>query len=105
MDLRTYYRKIRELSDTLPDPAVVVSRATPDGGVPGRLTEAPREVAARLIFDGFAELAGDAQAAAFRQEAVECKASEEARRAAARIQVNVVTEDQVRPLRAKKERS
>src|SRR5260221_606831 len=83
MDLRTYYRKIRELSDTLPDPAVVVSRATPDGGVPGRLTEAPREVAARLIFDGFAELADDAQAAAFRQEAVERKAAEEARRAAA----------------------
>lgn len=105
MDLRTYYRKIRELAATLPDPAVVVSQATPDGGVPGRLTEVPRDVAARLIFDGFAQLAGDAETAAFREEAAVRQGDEESRRAAARIQVNVVTQEQVRPLRAKKERS
>lgn len=105
MDLRTYYRKIRELAATLPDPAVVTSLATPDGGVPGRLTEVPRDVAARLIFDGFAELAGDAQAATFREEAVDRQGEENTRRAAARIQVNVVTEEQVRHLRPKKERS
>ena len=105
MDLRTYYRKIRELAATLPDPAVVVSQATPDGGVPGTLTEVPRDVAARLIFDGFAQLAGDTEAAAFRQEALRRQGEEESRRAAARIQVNVVTEEQIRPLRLKKERS
>jgi hypothetical protein len=105
MDLRTYYRNLRELAATLPDPAVVVSRATPDGGVAGRLTEAPRDVAARLIFHGFAELASDGDAAAFRAELLQRKGEEEARRAAARIQVNVVTEEQVRALRPKKDRS
>jgi hypothetical protein len=105
MDLRTYYRKIRELSATLPDPAVVVSLATTDGGIAGRLTEAPRDVAARLIHEGFAQLATDDQAAAFRQEAQRLQGEEESRRAAARITVNVVTEEQVRALRPKKERS
>ena len=105
MDLRTYYQRIRAMAASLPDPVVVASLATPDGGRAGRLTEVPRDVAARLIADGAAEIAGEAQVAEFLEETRQRLTEEETRRAAARIQVNVITEGQARALRPKNQRS
>ncbi len=70
MDLRAYYEKIRAI-EALIDAvfAVVVSKATPDGGRAGVKTELPRAAAARLIADGKAELANPEDAAQFRSEA------------------------------------
>jgi hypothetical protein len=63
MDLKGYYRKLREVEAALPsDYVVVVSKETPDGGRAGTLTEVPRRVAAKLILDGAAELATEEQA-------------------------------------------
>ncbi len=97
MDLRTYYRTVREIEAGIPgECTVIVSRATADGGREGVLTEAPRAVAARLIAEGAATLASVEQAAAFRERMQALHVEEEARRAAARIQVNVISEADAR---------
>lgn len=57
MDLREYYRRIRDVEAGIVEPCVtVVSRKTPDGGRKGLKTVVPRAVAARLIVDGKADL-------------------------------------------------
>ena len=112
MDLKAYYKRIREIAAAIPgEYAVVVSRATPDGGRAGHFTEVPREVAARMVADGIAELASENEVSRFVEEAQMRQAEEERRRAAARIQVNLITEEQARALatrptsRVKRERS
>ena len=99
MDLKNYYQRIRELEASLPgESVVVVSRATPDGGRAGCFTEVPRAVAARMVADGIADIAGEANAARFAAETLTRHAEEERRRAAAHIQVNLITEEQARAL-------
>ena len=112
MDLKAYYHRIREIEASIPGESVVVtSRATPDGGRAGCFTEVPRQVAARMVADGIAEIAAETDATRFAEETQKRKAEEERRRAAARIQVNLITEEQARALatkpasRAKGERS
>ena len=69
MNLLGYYEKIRRI-ETLIEAvyAVVISRATPDGGRAGVKMELPRAVAARLIVDGKADLANPEETAQFRAE-------------------------------------
>lgn len=106
MDLRNYYRKIREARAGIPEEwPVLVSRATPEGGRAGVLLEASREVAARMMVEGTAELATPQQATAFREQLRRMQAEEEARRAAARIQVNVITEADARKIGHKTEKN
>ncbi len=100
MDLKTYYQRIREVAASISgESAVIVSLATPEGGRAGLLTEAPKEVAARMVADGIAALAGEEEAARFHQERQVRLEDEERRKAAARIQVNVITEEQARAIR------
>ena len=73
MDLRAYYKKMREIEDRIEEPfAVIVSRETPDGGKSGVVADVSRIVAARMIADGKADLASPDEAAKFREE-VEAK--------------------------------
>jgi hypothetical protein len=101
MDLRVYYRKLREIAEGLEaDFVVVKSLATADGGVAGRLTEASKTIAARLLLEGVAELAPKAEAAAFRRQAADQQKAEEQRRAAnAQVQFTVLTETDLQRLR------
>ena len=69
MDLRAYYRRIRDIEAELQDDSVViVSRETPDGGRAGVKCDVPRAVAARLIAEEQADLAAAEEAEAFRAE-------------------------------------
>jgi hypothetical protein len=57
MELREYYKKVREVEAQIAEPFVtVVSRKTRDGGRAGRRVQVARDVAAKLIVDGKAEL-------------------------------------------------
>lgn len=70
MDLRTFYQNIRRIAaEIVEDAAVIISRETSDGGRAGVKTEVPRELAARLIAQGKAELANPEEAAEFRAAA------------------------------------
>jgi hypothetical protein len=60
MDLRQFYRKIREIESTIPDKyPLVTSLATGDGGKEGLVSEVPRYQAARMIVEGKARLSTD----------------------------------------------
>jgi len=73
MDLRAFYRTIREIETGISEESVVIiSRETPEGGRAGVRTDVPRAVAARLIAEEKAELAKPEAAAKFRAE-VEAK--------------------------------
>jgi len=72
MDLRVYYQKLRKTESEIPDEfPVVVSRETSDGGKQGLLTQVPRVLAARLITDGKADLAGVKEASQFLAKSAE----------------------------------
>jgi len=102
MDMKKYYKKLREIEATLPDEVVVISKDTPEGGRAGVFTEASRTVAARLIAEGVAERASEADSAAFMEQTRERHTEELRKRAAASIQVSVITEDQARALSTKR---
>lgn len=91
MDLRAYYKKLRQAEAELTgDEFVMVSLATPEGGKAGVLTEVPRAVAAKFIAEGRAELASDEEAKAYRQGLREAKARFDEEEAARQVQVMVI---------------
>ncbi len=91
MDVRGFFRKVKEVEATIPeDHVVVVSQETPDGGVAGRFTEVSRHNAARLIVEGRAKLADAGEAATFRAERAQENDEAIRRMAAERIRVTLV---------------
>lgn len=100
MDLKAYYRRIREMEAAIEEEfPVVKSHATEDGGNAGKLTEVPRAVAARMITDGIAELASVEEVSEFRQRADAAHRKEEERRRAAEIQFTILSESDLRTLK------
>ncbi|MBS1213063.1 MAG: hypothetical protein H6R26_1680 [Proteobacteria bacterium] len=99
MDLKVYYQKLRQIESGLTNPSVVlISLATPDGGRAGVATEAPRDVAAKMIVDGSARAATETEAQEYREKCQEaCRAAEQAS-LASRIQVMVLSEPEVKKL-------
>jgi hypothetical protein len=99
MDVKTYYQRIRDTEATIATPyAVVVSRPTDDGGRPGVMVEVPRLLAAKMMVEGSAHLAGTDQAAAFRlSQELALKAAQEAA-AASRFEVSMVPSEELKRL-------
>jgi hypothetical protein len=83
MDVKQYFRKLREIESTLEDDyPVIVSTETPDGGKAGFVSEVSRQNAAKLIAEGRAVLAGDEQKTTFRKGQMEAiRAAQNAERA------------------------
>jgi hypothetical protein len=103
MDLKSYYRQIREADETLNgEHVVMVSLATPEGGKPGVKTEAPREIAARLIVERRARVATDEEAHEFHESNRKAKAQYEEQESARRLQVMVIP---AQDLKQQKDRS
>ena len=89
MDLRAYYKKVRETEATMPSPhAIIVSLATPDGGKAGVVTEVPTLIGARMVVAGSARLATESETAAF--QAQQAAARQAAEKAAAVSRLHVV---------------
>jgi hypothetical protein len=88
MDLRHYFRKIREVEASIREEyTLMVSLATEDGGKAGIFTEVPRYHAARTIVEGTARLATPEEAKAHQDKIdAELKAFEEIE-AARRLQI------------------
>ena len=100
MDLRVYYQSIREMQQAIVDNfAVVVSKETPDGGKPGVKSEVPRDLAARMIVDGRARLASEEEAHEFQEWKAEAKRVADQLETASRIQLTVLTENDLRSLK------
>lgn len=91
MDLRAYYKKVRETEATLPSPhAVVVSLATSDGGTAGVTTEVSTQIAARMLVEGSARVATAEEGVEFRALNERRKLAADEAAAANRLQVVVV---------------
>lgn len=100
MDLKLYWAQVRAAELLIAtravelaiagESAVVVSLATPEGGVAGVRTEAPRGVAARLLADGRARLASLSESSEFHAAAAAARAAHESLEASRRIQVMVI---------------
>lgn len=100
MDLRDYYRRIRDIEAAIPGAdALVVSYNTPDGGKQGVMTEAPRSIAARMIAEGRARLATPDEETAFRSSVIEDIAAAEQAALADRLQVAIVSEADIDSLK------
>jgi hypothetical protein len=97
MDLRSYYKKVRDTEATLKgDEVVVVSLETAEGGKAGVRTEAPRSVAATLIAEGRARLATNEETADFREAMQAAREKYESEEAARRVQVVVMPASEAR---------
>lgn len=93
MDLKQYFRKIRELTDSIAEEyPLVVSLDTPDGGKAGRMSEVARSSAAKLIVEGRAVLASPQQRDEFEAKRAAQRKAAEMAEAARRIQVTVLPE-------------
>jgi len=99
MDLKSYYRKVREIEASIEGAfPVIKSLATEDGGNAGQLTEVTRAIAARMVNDGIAELASAEEVGDFRRRNDEALKQEEQRRRAAEIQFTILSEADLRTL-------
>jgi len=97
MDLRAYYRKIRETEALLEgEDIVVVSLATSEGGKAGVRTEVPRGIAAKLISEGRARVASDEEQLEFMERQQADRERVEAEQAARRMQVMVIPHTELR---------
>jgi hypothetical protein len=92
VDLKQYFRKLREIENGIADTYVLIaSLETPDGGKAGMVTEVSRFNAAKMIIEGRAVLANEKQKEAYEaQQEVLRKAAE---RAAMAKRVQVVLAD------------
>lgn len=91
MDLRMYYKKIREKRATIADQfPVIVSNETADGGKGGIMTEVSPELAAKMLVDGTAHLASPKETGEFRQKQADGKKAADDAMAASKVQLTVV---------------
>ena len=98
MDLRAYYKKVREAEAELAgEHVVIVSFATSEGGKDGVPTEVPRAIAARLIAEGRGRAGTADEAAAFRDAMREAREKHEREEAARRMQVMVIPSYEMHP--------
>jgi hypothetical protein len=103
MDLRSYYRKVRDAEATLTDEHVVmVSLETSEGGKAGVRTEMPRAVAAKLLAEARAQVATEEEAREFHEANRDAREAHEEAEAAKRVQVMVIP---TRELKKQRERS
>ena len=93
MDVKQYFRKMREIEEGLAEPyPVVVSLETSDGGKAGALCEVPRSTAAKMILERRADLASVEQKELFVQQQEAAKKTAEKAELARRVQVAIIAD-------------
>ena len=99
MDIRVFFQKVRETEAGISEPFVIVSSlATEDGGAGGVCREVSRAQAARLIVDKRARLATQDEIETYRETLGRMREEHERRCSAARVQVAILSEQELRSL-------
>jgi hypothetical protein len=97
MDLRSYYKKVRDAEAGLPEGHIVMmSLATSEGGKEGVRTEVSRATAAKLLAEGRSRVATSEEANEFHETNREARAKYEQEEAARRVQVMLMPAQDVR---------
>jgi hypothetical protein len=103
MDLKEYFRKIREQAELIPtEEVVVVSKATSDGGKEGTFSEVSRRIAAQLLIDGRARLATAEESQNFAAEMEERRRRVQEQTLSQRFQVAVISESEMQAFKSSK---
>jgi len=93
MDLKQYFRKIRQVEAGLIDRfPLLVSLETPDGGKPGLVSEASREQAAKMIVEGRAVLASEEEKELYREQQADAKEAAAKAELGKRVKVAIITD-------------
>lgn len=91
MDVKGYYRRLREKEAELPEgDQVVVSEATTDGGQAGVVSVVPKQIACRLLVEGRARLASAEEKLRFETEEKAAREAWQKVQEAQRIHVQVM---------------
>ena len=97
MDLKQYFRKIRQVEAGLVDRfPLVVSLETSDGGKAGLVSEISREQAAKMIVEGRAVLASEEEKELYRRQQASAKEAAEKAELAKHIQVAIISDREVK---------
>lgn len=106
MDVRQYYRKLREIETAiLEDFPVIISLETTDGGKAGVASEVSRFNAAKTILEGRAILASEAETAEYRARQAAAKDAFETADLANKVQIAIVDHQKLSQLRDRKNTS
>lgn len=93
MDVKQYFRKLREIeASLLEEYPIVVSLQTSDGGKPGLISEVSRFNAAKMIVESCAVLATEEQKQQFREQQAAGKKAAEKAELAKRLQVAIIAD-------------
>jgi hypothetical protein len=93
VDVKQYYRKLREVEGTLNEPyALVVSMETSDGGKAGVVSEVRRAIAAKMIVEGSAVLADSQQREMYRQHQIAARKAAHKAELGRRVQVAIISD-------------
>jgi hypothetical protein len=97
MDLRNYFKKIKETASAIEEPyLLIVSLETPDGGKPGTVVEVTRHEAAKALVEGRAVRANEEQTEVYyKQEAARKKYAEKAE-LSRRLQIAIISDSELR---------
>lgn|SRR5437764_6940505 len=97
MDLKQYFRKIRQIEAGLIDRfPLVVSLETSDGGKAGVLSEISREQAAKMIVEGRAVLASEEEKELYRKQQAKAKQAADKAELAKRVQVAIISDRELK---------
>ncbi len=93
MDVRQYYRKVREAESSIQgEYPLMVSLETTDGGKAGVVSEVSRDVAAKLIVEGRAIPATQEEQDLYRERQAVARKKAESAELARRVQVAIISE-------------
>ncbi len=96
MDVKQYYRKLREIEATINEQyPLVVSVETSDGGKAGVISEVPRAVAAKMVVEGSAALANPQQKEAYQQQQIAARKAARKAELARRVQVAIISDPEL----------
>lgn len=98
MDVKQYYRKVREVASTLRGRDIfVISLETSDGGKPGVVSEVSRDTAAKLIVEGRAVVASDEETRAYLEQQIATRKAAHKADLARRVQVAIIADPNLEP--------
>ena len=98
MDVRQYYRKLRDIEATMSEPyLLVISLETADGGRSGAVSEVSRFLAAKLIVEGRAVLASEKEKQAYSEQQAAAKKASYKADLARRVQVAIIADSDIEP--------
>jgi hypothetical protein len=97
MDLKAYFKKIKDTESSIDEPyLLIVSLETPDGGKPGTVVEVSRQEAAKALVEGRAVRANEEQTEVYYKQQAERKKSAEKAELSRRLQIAIISDSELR---------